>query len=116
VLASITGANGSGMALTDQRVIRWRPPGMPVSVLLTSIQRMKLDAGKTDRAATLIIVAADGPSPLSLSLEPHHVSAIGAFTLALAAALRAATAQLPQPVSIDQLGYGSLRVWAFRPN
>src|SRR5204863_7425411 len=28
VLASITGANGSGMALTDQRVIRWRPPGM----------------------------------------------------------------------------------------
>jgi hypothetical protein len=104
------------MLVTDRRVIRWRPPGLPASLGLTSVERMKLNPAKPDRAATLVIVGADGRSSLSLSLEPHHVAAVGGFTIAMAVALKAAAEQLPQPVSVDQLGYGSLRVWAFRAN
>ncbi len=88
VLASTHGAQGSGMAVTDQRVVRWRPPGAVVSLSLAMVERIHLDPARPDGRAMLLVTARDARPPLTLSLEPRHMAAAGGFTTSV---LRAVT-------------------------
>jgi len=96
--AALTGAQGSGMAVTDRRLIRWRPPGAIVSLPLVLVERVQLDPGRPDSQAMLLVVARDARPPLVLSLDPRHMVDAGPFTTAvLHAVLEAVAATRRRP-------------------
>jgi len=96
LMAALTGAQGSGMAVTDRRLIRWRPPGAIVSLPLVLVERVQLDPGRPDGRAMLLVVARDARPPLVLSLESRHMAAAGPFTTAVLHAVSEAVAATRQ--------------------
>ena len=107
VTAAVTGAQGSGMAVTDRRLVRWRPPGAIVSLPLVDVERVQLDPGRPDGQAMLLVVARDARPPLVLSLEARHVAAAGSFTTAvLLAVMEAVAAMRRRPSGEGDVGAG----------
>ena len=70
--AWLAGAHGSGLALTDRRVIRWRPPGAIASIPLSTVERLHLRSGTRERDPALIIEGGAGET-IVVVLQARHL-------------------------------------------
>jgi hypothetical protein len=84
--AWLAGAHGSGLALTNRRIIRWRPPGAISSIPLNTVERIHLRSGTSERDTALIIEDTDGES-LVVVLQARHMLLAQPFRAMLTDAL-----------------------------
>jgi hypothetical protein len=89
--AWLDGAHGSGLALTNRRLMRWRPPGAIASIPLRDVERLQLRPGTRERDPVLIIESADGAT-MVVVLQARHLPLAQLFRALLADALEALSA------------------------
>jgi hypothetical protein len=112
--ASIIGAQGSCLVLTNRRAIRWRPPGATLSVPLTSVERLEVRSSRQAGRALILIVPGEGTPALALVLEAHQVPSAAPFAAALAEAVVAAGGRTARPVEVEHGPVELLDEWFFR--
>jgi hypothetical protein len=113
-VASLVGAQGSGLVVTSRRVLRWRPPGATASVRLTAIDHIELHAASRGRPASIVVGSAGEPT-LIVSLEQRHVEAVASFIQTLVTCTTRACRANGTPVEVDAARLDTGTVWVFEP-
>jgi hypothetical protein len=113
-ILAIAGAQGSGVVLTDLRLIRWRPPGAIATIAVPSVESIELRRATAEHPALLTLSAADAGAPLTVALDERHVpAAMDALQVLVGTIHHAHRARLRTPVQITTTRSSSRTTWRF---
>jgi hypothetical protein len=113
-IVAIAGAQGSGIVLTDRRLIRWRPPGAIATITIAAVGSIDLRRATAEHPALLTFVAADAGAPLAVGLDERHVpAALDALQVIVGTIHQAHRTRLHTLVDVATARTSSRTTWRF---
>jgi hypothetical protein len=113
-LVVIAGAQSSGLALTDRRIVRWRPPGALVFLAIDEIETIDIRRATAEHPALLAFSGGGGSAALAIALDARHVAAAMEAVQVIVGTVHAAhRARLRRPVGVDRSQSPARTTWQF---
>jgi hypothetical protein len=112
-LATMLGAQGAGIVITDQRVVRWRPPGGIVSIPLDAIDSVELRTTSPEGEALFAIACRGSQGAIVLALSARHAATVPAAVNALVPAVLLVHRARRESVELARVRTATMNRWSF---